>query len=218
MLAFAVGEELGLSHHFPILGAVSYTVAAYASAKWLVHGVLKVCAGGLLTAAVAGSLALKTTHPWLAVVKKDLRLASRSPSHAFTVFAPLAYGVYMALVWANVWVPTLGLASLSLASAVSLLSAEAVAQSATSPLPLTRRLLVSAKVSLAMGVYLLSVGAAAAATALSGKATAPLASLVPACAPAAAASAVPLPWFTGSRGAGLRPAICTRGSRTRPSQ
>ena len=98
----------------------------------------------------------------------------------------------MAFVRANEWVPTLGLASLSLASAVTLLSTEAVAQGTTAPLPLTRRLLVSAKLSLVMGVYLLSVGAASAAAALSGKAAAPLALLAIAYAPAVAASAVTL--------------------------
>lgn len=192
LLAFAVGQEPGAPPLLPALAAVGYTAAAAAAARWLTRGILEVHAAGLPVAAAAGPLALKTTHPWLAVVKKDLRLASRSPSHAFTVFAPLAFGIYMALVWANEWAPTLGLAFLSLGSAVTLLSTEALAQSITGALPLTKRLLLSAKISLAMGVYLLSTVAAAAAAAVSGKAAIPLALLALAHAPAVAASAAVL--------------------------
>jgi hypothetical protein len=126
------------------------------------------------------------------VVKKDLRLASRSPTHAFTVFAPIAYGVYLAVTWASEWAAALGIASFTLASAIALLSTEALAEQATGSLPLTRRLLASSKISLATGVYLLSTGAAAAAAAASGKPALPLALLGLAYAPAVTASAIVL--------------------------
>jgi len=190
LLAFAIGQAAPPA--LPALAAASYAAAAYAASKWLVRKVLEVSTGGLPPALAAAPLALKTAHPWLAVVKKDLRLASRSPTHAFTVFAPVAYGVYMAVTWASEWAFALGLASLTLASAILLLSTEALAEQATGPLPLTRRLLVSSKVSLAAGVYLLSTGAAAAAAAASGKPALPLALLGLAYAPTVAASVIVL--------------------------
>ena len=190
LLAFAIGQAA--PPVLPALAAASYAAAAYAASKWLVRRVLEVSMGGLPPALAAAPLALKTAHPWLAVVKKDLRLASRSPTHAFTVFAPVAYGVYMAVTWASEWAFALGLASLTLASAILLLSTEALAEQATGPLPLTRRLLVSSKVSLAAGVYLLSTGASAAAAAASGKPALPLALLGLAYAPTVAASVIVL--------------------------
>jgi hypothetical protein len=189
LLAFAIGQAAA-PPAFPALAAAGYAAAAYAASKWLVHRVLEVCTGGLPPALAAGPLALKTTHPWLAVVKKDLRLASRSPTHAFTVFAPIAYGVYLAVTWASEWASALGIATFTLASAIALLSTEALAEQATGSLPLTRRLLVSSKISLAAGVYLLSTGAAAAAAAAGGKPALPLALLGLAYAPAVAASAI----------------------------
>ena len=191
LLAFAIGQAAA-PPALPALAAAGYAAAAYAASKWLVRRVLEVCTGGLPPALAAGPLALKTTHPWLAVVKKDLRLASRSPTHAFTVFAPIAYGVYLAVTWASEWASALGIATFTLASAVALLSTEALAEQATGSLPLTRRLLVSSKISLAAGVYLLSTGAAAAAAAASGKPALPLALLGLAYAPAVTASAIVL--------------------------
>jgi hypothetical protein len=189
LLAFAIGQAAA-PPALPALAAAGYTAAAYAASKWLVRRVLEVCTGGLPPALAAGPLALKTTHPWLAVVKKDLRLASRSPTHAFTVFAPIAYGVYLAVTWASEWASALGIATFTLASAIALLSMEALAEQATGSLPLTRRLLVSSKISLAAGVYLLSTGAAAAAAAAGGKPALPLVLLGLAYAPAVAASAI----------------------------
>jgi len=191
LLAFAIGHAAA-PPALPALAAAGYAAAAYAASKWLVRRVLEVCTGGLPPALAAGPLALKTTHPWLAVVKKDLRLASRSPTHAFTVFAPIAYGVYLAVTWASEWASALGIATFTLASAIALLSTEALAEQATGSLPLTRRLLVSSKISLAAGVYLLSTGAAAAAAAAGGKPALPLALLGLAYAPAVAASAIVL--------------------------
>ncbi len=191
LLAFAIGQAAA-PPALPALAAAGYTAAAYAASKWLIRRVLEVCMGGLPPALAAGPLALKTTHPWLAVVKKDLRLASRSPTHAFTVFAPIAYGVYLAVTWASEWASVLGIATFTLASAIALLSTEALAAQATGSLPLTRRLLVSSKISLAAGVYLLSTGAAAAAAAAGGKPALPLALLGLAYAPAVAASAIVL--------------------------
>jgi predicted permease len=199
LLAFAIGHATA-PPALPALAAAGYAAAAYAASKWLVRRVLEVCAGGLPPALAAGPLALKTTHPWLAVVKKDLKLASRSPTHAFTVFAPIAYGVYLAVTWASEWASALGIATFTLASAITLLSTEALAEQATGSLPLTRRLLVSSKISLAAGVYLLSTGAAAAAAAAGGKPALPLALLGLAYAPAVAASAIILSLLALSEG------------------
>jgi len=144
-------------------------MAAYAL-KWLVKRVVGIGFRSLTAGneVKVKEISINPGSPWLGVLKKDLRIASRSPSYFSVLMMPVIQVVIFSLSFSSFYsgvggapVEFLPLFIISLLMVLilppSLLNIESVAYSYVGSLPLRRRTLILAKTILSSTVYLLSL-------------------------------------------------------------
>jgi hypothetical protein len=181
---YAAGGSAALGVPFGIrlaaVGAtVAYVVLAGYAAVWLYRAVADV--GDVPPAAPApggrSPLVLRPQRPALAVLTKDLRLASRTPGYAFLILLPLLDAVALGLVTyaGAAGRPEARAIALGAVSAAALLATffgpaffalEVIAQSYGRTLPLAPRSMALGKVALVAAIYLAAGGIVLAITAV----------------------------------------------------
>ncbi|MEM1548380.1 MAG: hypothetical protein QXN75_03525 [Thermoproteota archaeon] len=157
---------------------IYFALAAYSS-KWLMEKVVGIGLGSTAAGArvAAGKVFIKLEEPWLGIVKKDLRIASRSPSYFTMLMMPIIQTVILTISLSSV-LHSINLNqstiliesipfSLMIFPAISLLmililppallSIENVAYSYTGSLPLKRKTMIIAKILLTSIIYFISL-------------------------------------------------------------
>ena len=149
-----------------IVAVFMYVFAAYYSVKWVTKTVRNLGAGIVVSAVreLVKDTLIKTTRPWLGIIRKDLRVASRAPSFASLFFLPVAQTLVLALSFAyeNVDFASalgilIGMSMLTLIVAPILFSIEGLSSSYSRTLPLRRRTLIGSKTVLSTLTYVISL-------------------------------------------------------------
>jgi len=160
---------------FSLGSSIIYLALAAYSLKWLVKRVVGLGFGSV----AAGSrmevkeVSISPASPWLGVIKKDLRIASRSPSFFSVLLMPIIqivifsfsfssiYSVEADATFESVLFKSLPMFIFSffmiLLLSPMLLSIEAIAYSYVGSLPLRKKTVITAKTILSLIVYLASV-------------------------------------------------------------
>lgn len=149
------------------ISSIGYVALAYYCLKWVTETVRKVGAGG-----IAGGLRelvkdtfIRPQVPWLGIIRKDLRVASRAPSYASLFLLPAMQTVILAISFSSISEVGLsaalgilmGISMITLLLPPTLLSIEGLASSYTRSLPMKKRTLISAKTLLSTVTYLISL-------------------------------------------------------------
>jgi hypothetical protein len=152
--------------------SVGYVALAAYCFRWVTRTVRKIGGGAIASATreVVKDTVIKPQMPWLGIIRKDLRIASRSPSHATLFFFPVLQTALLAISFSTMditragnWSFSVALGALTGVSMVTLLlpptmfSIEGLASAYTRSLPLKKKTLIFAKTVLAMTTYLSSL-------------------------------------------------------------
>jgi len=152
---------------FSLISSITYVGLAVFSLKWVLRYVGSMGIGGYVTVAreTVKDTLIKPKVPWLGIVRKDLRVASRSPSYASLFLLPPIQAGVLALSFSSFG--EVGLASalgiltgISLVTLVlppTLLSIEGLASVYTRSFPIRRNTVISAKAALSLSTYFLSL-------------------------------------------------------------
>ncbi len=153
---------------------VYFALAAY-SFKWLVERIVRIGFGSITTVSRmrVRDVSINPGAPWLGIIKKDLRIASRSPSYFTVLIMPVIqtviFGFFFSPLYSNAsGVPTeflpLTLLSLFLIPLLmvlmlppALLNTESMTYSYVGSLPLRKKTLILAKTILSSASYLFSL-------------------------------------------------------------
>jgi hypothetical protein len=154
---------LGLS----IGASLVYVGIAYYCLKWVTRTVRKM---GVATTTRGLGEAVKDTMitpqvPWLGIIRKDLRVASRSPSYASLFFLPviqtailaLSFSSFSELALASTLGILIGISMITLLLPPTLLSIEGLASAYTRHLPMRKLTMIAAKAFLSTFTYLISL-------------------------------------------------------------
>jgi len=141
-------------------------IAAYC-VKWVTRTVREISAGTVVrgTREVVKDTIVRPQIPWLGILRKDLRVASRAPSFASLFLLPVAQTAVLAITFSSiseVGISTIlgilaGISMITLLLPPTLLSIEGLASAYTRHLPLTKRTLITAKTLLATFTFILSL-------------------------------------------------------------
>jgi len=154
---------LGLS----ITASIAYVFLAALSFGWVTRTVRTIGGGGVAarSRAIVKDTLISSQTPWLGIIRKDLRIASRAPSYASLFLLPAMQTVILALSFSSfselslsVTLGTLtGISLITLLLPPTLLSMEGLASAYTRSLPMKKRTLISAKTLLSIVTYLISL-------------------------------------------------------------
>jgi predicted permease len=148
---------------------VYFSLAAY-SFKWLLRRVEGIGTGGIIkiSRGEVRDTFIKTNSPWLGIIKKDLRIALRSPSYFSILIMPVVQTVIFSLslefLYSSLSEASLGFIPFFIITLLmvlllppTLLAIESVAYSYVGSLPLRKRTLIFAKTFLSSASYLISL-------------------------------------------------------------
>jgi hypothetical protein len=151
---------------FSIAASVAYVFVALFCFRWVTRMVRTISGG---EAVATSRETVKDTRispqiPWLGIIRKDLRIASRAPSFASLFLLPAMQTIILAVSFSsftdlgvNVTLGALiGISMITLLLPPTLLSMEGLASAFTRSLPLKKRTLISAKTLLSIVTYLIS--------------------------------------------------------------
>lgn len=150
-----------------------YTALAYLGLNYTGSTIRRIGSGGVIIASKAfvRDLVIRPKSPYLGVIIKDLRVASRSPSYASILMLPALQAVIIliSLGLVRIDLPMVlgflaGISLMSLIVAPTLFSVETLASAYTRSLPLKRRTVIAAKTFLSTLTYVSCVVALAAFT------------------------------------------------------
>lgn len=153
---------LGLS----AASSLGYLALAAYCLRWVTRTIRRLGGAGFgsVSREIVRNTFIHPQRPWLGIIRKDLRIASRSPSYASLFFLPALQTALLAVSFSSLdagFSSTLGV--LTGVSMVTLLlpptmfSIEGLASAYTKSLPVTRRMLIFAKMVLTAITYLLSL-------------------------------------------------------------
>ena len=146
--------------------SVGYTALGALCFRWVIGTIREIGAGGIVTSVrekVKDTL-IRPQVPWLGIIRKDLRVASRSPSFASLFFLPAIQTAIIAMsltsfgtgIESALGILT-GTSLLTLLLPPTLFSIEGLASSYTRSLPLTKKTLIRSKAFLTTITYLISL-------------------------------------------------------------
>jgi hypothetical protein len=154
---------LGLS----TAASVAYVFVAVYCLRWVTRTVRTIGGGGVVARfrGIVKDTVVRPQIPWLGIIRKDLRIASRSPAFASLFLLPAMQTVILALSFSSfsdmglsVTLGTLtGISLITLLLPPTLLSMEGLASVYTRSLPMKKRTLISAKTLLSIITYLISL-------------------------------------------------------------
>ena len=147
--------------------SVMYAVAAFYCVRWVTRTIRVMGAGGIVRGVreVVKDTIIRPQIPWLAIIRKDLRVASRAPSFASLFLLPVVQTAVLAVTFSSMSEIgmnaalgiLIGISMITLLLPPTLLSIEGVAAAYTRHLPLKKRTLIAAKALLATFTYILSL-------------------------------------------------------------
>jgi len=154
---------LGLS----IASSIAYVLAAYYCLKWVTQTIREIGGGGAtkgVREAVKDTI-IRPQIPWIGVIRKDLRVASRAPSFASLFLLPVVQTAVLAATFSSFGEIGLnaalgiliGISMITLLLPPTLLSIEGLASAYTRHLPLQKRTLITAKTLLTTVTYVFSL-------------------------------------------------------------
>lgn len=143
--------------------SAAYTVLALFALRWVVRSISKISVGATPSSAreLVKDTLVSPQRPWLGIIRKDLRVASRAPSYASLFLLPPLETALLGLSlfssgetgFAAVLGILVGSSLVTLVLPPTLLSIEGLASSYTRSLPLTKRTVISAKAMLSTLMY-----------------------------------------------------------------
>jgi hypothetical protein len=152
---------------FAIVSFFFYVLAAYYCLRWVTRTVRKLGAGQVTSVLreIVKDTMIRTASPWLGIIRKDLRVASRAPSYASLFLLPVVQTIVLASSFSsfdNVGLENalgilVGMSTLTLIIAPILFSIEGLSSSYSRTLPLRRRTLIGAKAFLATLTYVIAL-------------------------------------------------------------
>ena len=141
-------------------------LGAYAL-RWLTRTIRKIGTGGVATGRreTVTDTIIRPQTPWLGIIRKDLRIASRSPSFASLFLLPTIQTAILAVTFSQLsdsGLPvTLGVLTgtsmVILLLPTTMFSMEGLASAYTRSLPLEKKTLIFAKTALSMLIYTISI-------------------------------------------------------------
>jgi hypothetical protein len=147
--------------------SIAYLLVTYYCLRWVTRTASTMNVGGIVRGpreAVKDTF-IKPQVPWLGIIRKDLRVASRAPSYASLFLLPAMQTVILSISFSSI--SDVGLnAALGLLTGISmitlllpptLLSIEGLASAYTRSLPMKKRTLISAKTLLSTVTYVISL-------------------------------------------------------------
>jgi len=147
--------------------SIGYAAIAYYCLRWVTGTVRKMGAGGIVTGLreLVKDTLIRPQVPWLGIIRKDLRVASRAPSYASLFLLPAMQTVILAISFSSISEVGLsaalgiliGISMITLLLPPTLLSIEGLASSYTRSLPMKKRTLISAKTLLSTVTYVISL-------------------------------------------------------------
>jgi hypothetical protein len=150
-----------------IIASMAYLAFAGHSFRWVVHAVTGMESQGISSIAkeTVRDTLIKPQVPWLGIMRKDLRIASRLPSYAslfllpaiqttalaisFSSSSDLGFGVALGFLT--------GVSVMTLLLPPTIFSIEGLASTYTRSLPLTKKTLILAKTALTLLTYAISL-------------------------------------------------------------
>jgi hypothetical protein len=152
---------------FSIAASIAYIFVALFCFRWVTRAVRTIGGGGVIARVkgIVKDTQIKPQIPWLGIIRKDLRTASRAPSFASLFLLPTMQTIILALLFSsssnqqlfdNLGMLT-GISLITLMLPPTLLSMEGLASSYTRSLPMKKRTLISAKALLSTVTYMLSL-------------------------------------------------------------
>jgi len=154
---------LGLSG----VASIAYVLVAYYCLKWVTRTIIKIGTRGAITISreLVKDTLISPQRPWIGIIRKDLRVASRAPSYASLFLLPAMQTAILAITFSSISDVGLssalgvltGISMITLLLPPTLLSIEGLASSYTRSLPLGKRTLISAKALLSTVTYAISL-------------------------------------------------------------
>ena len=152
---------------FSIAASIAYVFAAYFCYKWVTRTVRTIGGGGVIQRGkeIVKDTEIKPEVPWLGIIRKDLRVASRVPSFASLFLLPAMQTIILSISYSSISNLTplvilsalIGISMITLLLPPTLLSMEGLASAFTRSLPMKKRTLISAKTLLSLVTYLISL-------------------------------------------------------------
>jgi hypothetical protein len=150
-----------------IAASVAYAILAYYCLGWVTQTVRKmgVSAMGTGPREIVKDTLIKPQTPWLGIIRKDLRVASRAPSYASLFFLPVIQTAVLAVSFSSFSELGLttalgiltGMSMITLLIPPTLSSIEGLASAYMRHLPMKKTTLISAKTLLSIFTYMLSL-------------------------------------------------------------
>ncbi len=152
---------------FSLAASIAYIFVALFCFRWVTRTVRTIGGIGVIRRmrGAVKDTKIKPQIPWLGIIRKDLRTASRAPSFASLFLLPAMQTVILALLFSssssqqlfdNLGMLT-GISFITLLLPPTLLSMEGLASSYTRSLPMKKRTLISAKALVSVVMYLISL-------------------------------------------------------------
>jgi hypothetical protein len=156
-----------LTFGLAVVSSIAYLFVTYYCLKWVTRTASTLSAGGIvrgLREAVKDTV-IRPQIPWLGIIRKDLRVASRAPSYASLFLLPAMQTVILAISFSSISDAGLnaalglltGISMITLLLPPTLLSIEGLASLYTRSLPMKKRTLISAKTLLSTVTYIISL-------------------------------------------------------------
>ena len=152
---------------FSIASSIAYAFVAFFCYKWVTRTVRTIGGAGAIARekGVVKDTRIKPQIPWLGIIRKDLRVASRAPSFASLFLLPAMQAIILSISFSSlsnltstvVLSALIGISMITLLLPPTLLSIEGLASAFTRSLPLRKRTLISAKTLLSLVTYLISL-------------------------------------------------------------
>lgn len=148
------------------MSSAFYVVFAFYCFRWVTTTIRKIGTGRIVGAAreAVKDTMIRPRRPWLGIIRKDLAIASRSPSYAVLFLLPALQVAILAVSFSSFeagFAVTAGvLTGISMTTLVlppTMFSIEGLASSYTRSLPLRKRTLILAKTLLSVFIYSLLV-------------------------------------------------------------
>lgn len=162
-----------------IIASLAYSILAFYAQRWLTHAIRGIGAAGAagVTRETVRDTIVKPRTPWIGIIRKDLRVASRTPSLASILLLPAIQTVILAIAFSSfteVGFSTAmgiltGMSVIMLLLSPTLFSIEGLGSAYTLSLPLKKKTLISAKITLIASIYILSLIVLSAVALLTGR-------------------------------------------------
>lgn len=152
---------------FSIAASIAYVFVAFFCYRWVTRTVRTIGGSGAISRGkeIVKDTQIKPQIPWLGIIRKDLRVASRVPAFASLFLLPAMQTIILSISFSSLSNLTLivtlsaliGISMITLLLPPTLLSMEGLASAFTRSLPMRKRTLISAKTLLSLVTYLISM-------------------------------------------------------------